>query len=375
MTDALLPNGLSDVLPHVAGYEAATMNGLLTFFHQHGYDRVEPPLLEFEESLLRGPGAAMTAHMFRLMDPIGQKMLGVRADITPQVARIASTRLANEARPLRLSYGGVVLRVKGSQLRPERQYIQTGAELIGSDLPSADAEIIILAVTALKHIGIEKIAVDIALPTLIGQVLQATSFEKEAQDSVKEAINRRDIDLIAQQFGETGQLIGKLMQASGRWEEAVQQLKSLVLPANAAQEVVRLETVLQHLTSALPNLMVTIDPLEQRGFEYQTGLSFTVFVRGIRGEIGRGGRYRIAGGQEAAVGFSLYLDSVLRARKLPQTIAKVFVPYGSPPQRLLPLHQDGWVTVSGLSSEENATAEAKRLGCSHILSNDTVIAV
>ncbi|MBT5413208.1 MAG: ATP phosphoribosyltransferase regulatory subunit, partial [Rhodospirillaceae bacterium] len=114
--DALLPAGLRDVLPPDAAHEAGVVAGLLTTFERRGYQRVKPPLVEFEESLLRESGAAMAAHTIRVMDPVSQRMMGLRADMTLQVARIATTRLAKAPRPLRLSYAGDVLRVRGTQL-------------------------------------------------------------------------------------------------------------------------------------------------------------------------------------------------------------------------------------------------------------------
>ena len=115
---ALLPAGLRDVLPPFATFEANVIEQLMSRFEASGYARIKAPLVEFEEGLLSGPGAAMTADTFRLMDPVSQRMMGVRADMTPQVARIAATRMAGAPRPLRLSYAGQVLRVKGTQLRP-----------------------------------------------------------------------------------------------------------------------------------------------------------------------------------------------------------------------------------------------------------------
>ena len=106
-------------------------------FAAHGYQRVKPPLLEFEDSLLAGSGAAVAEQTFRLMDPDSQRMMGLRADTTPQVARIATTRLASAPRPLRLSYAGQCLRVRGTQLAPDRQVAQAGIELIGCDNPAA----------------------------------------------------------------------------------------------------------------------------------------------------------------------------------------------------------------------------------------------
>ena len=151
--NALLPAGLRDVLPNDAAFEAEMVERLVAFLAARGYDRVKPPLIEFEDGLLSGAGVAVAPQTFRLMDPVSQRMMGLRADITPQIARIAGSRLALAPRPLRLSYAGEVLRVRGSQLRPERQIVQVGAELIGSAAPTADAEIIVMAVEAPGHDG------------------------------------------------------------------------------------------------------------------------------------------------------------------------------------------------------------------------------
>ena len=137
---ALLPAGLYDLLPPEAEIEAALAAQLMAVLAAHDYERVKPPLVEFEETLLSGAGSAMASDTFRTMDPISHRMIGVRADMTPQVARIAATRLSHRPRPLRLSYAGQVLRVKGSQMQPERQVGQAGAELIGAAGPAACRE-------------------------------------------------------------------------------------------------------------------------------------------------------------------------------------------------------------------------------------------
>src|SRR5476651_431812 len=118
----LLPAGLADLLPPDAAREARAIDIAIERFAAFGYERVKPPLVEFEESLLGGTGAGLAAQTFRLMDPVSQRMMGVRPDMTVQVARIAVTRLKHEPRPLRLSYGGNVIRVRGSQLKPERKF-------------------------------------------------------------------------------------------------------------------------------------------------------------------------------------------------------------------------------------------------------------
>jgi len=125
---ALLPTGMHDLLPPEAEIEAQVVARLMATLAAHGYERVKPPLVEFEETLFSGAGAAMATATFRMMDPASHRMIGVRADMTPQIARIAATRLRDAPRPLRLSYAGQVLRVSGSEIRPERQVGQVGAE-------------------------------------------------------------------------------------------------------------------------------------------------------------------------------------------------------------------------------------------------------
>src|SRR5215469_8054122 len=118
---ALLPAGMRDLLPPEAEAEAQVVARLMTSLRAHGYERVKPPLVEFGETLFAGAGAAMAVATFRTMDPDSHRMIGVRADMTPQIARIAATRLGDAPRPLRLSYAGQVLRVTGLEIRPERQ--------------------------------------------------------------------------------------------------------------------------------------------------------------------------------------------------------------------------------------------------------------
>src|SRR5262249_22779304 len=138
---ALLPTGLYDLLPPEAEIEAEVTARLMGVLAAHGYERVKPPLVEFEETLFAGAGA-MTAS-------VSHRRVGGRADMPPQVARTAAARLGHAPRPLRLSYAGQVLRVKGSQMRPDRQLGQAGAELIGAEGPTADVEAIAVAAEAL----------------------------------------------------------------------------------------------------------------------------------------------------------------------------------------------------------------------------------
>lgn len=363
---SLLPQGLGDQLPPEALHEAAVLDKVVIAFASMGYERVEPPLVEFEENLLNGAGKAMASHTFRLMDPVSQRMMGVRADMTPQVARIASTRLRSVARPLRLSYAGQVLRVKGSQLRPERQFAQAGAELIGVDVPEADAEVISLAVRALQAAGVQNISVDLSLPTVVRTIVDSLGLSEVDAKAVRAALDRKDAAEVAALSGEAAAVFGELLKASGLADQAIAKLKSIDLPEAAAQEVARLEAVLTLLGESLSNVMFTVDPVEHRGFEYQTGLSFTLFAKNIRGELGRGGRYEAGESKEPATGFSLYMDTVLRAAPAVAGPKRIYVPHGTEVAVGESLRKEGWATVAGLSADEDASHQAKLSNCSYI---------
>jgi ATP phosphoribosyltransferase regulatory subunit len=300
-------------------------------------------------------------------------MMGVRADMTLQIARIAATRLKQAPRPLRLAYAGEVLRVKGSQLRPERQFVQAGAEIIGADDAAADAEIILMAVEALGRAGVADLSVDINLPTLAPALCESLDLDAETTASLRAALDRKDVAAVRQAGGAAAELLGALMLASGPADQAIAALADLDLPEAADAERERLSAVTALIREAAPSLMLTVDPVEHRGFEYQTGLSFTVFAKGVRGEMGRGGRYHVNGGGEPATGFSLFLDSVLRALPAPARQERLYLPHGTKPAVGAARRDEGWLTVAGLATEGDADAEAGRLGCTHILRDGKVI--
>ena len=136
----LLPEGLRDRLPPQAEAASRLMHRVIVAIGRHGYERVSPPLVEFEEELIGRLKAARPQDLLRFVDPVSQRTLALRPDITAQVGRIAATRLGHRPRPLRLAYGGPVLKLRATQLRPERELIQAGAELIGSDTVAAVRE-------------------------------------------------------------------------------------------------------------------------------------------------------------------------------------------------------------------------------------------
>jgi ATP phosphoribosyltransferase regulatory subunit len=367
---ALLPAGLEDILPPQAAHEAAVVERLIAAFAALGYERVKPPLLEFEETLLAGAGAAVAQQTFRLMDPVSQRMMGLRADMTPQVARIAATRLRRAPRPLRLCYGGQVLRVSGGQLRSERQFGQTGVELIGAPQEGADAEVVLLAAEALGAVGVEGLSIDLCLPPVVGMLAGELGLGDGPEKALLRALDRKDAAAVETLAGARAPLFQALLSAAGPAESALRALDALALSGPAAGEIARLGRVVALIRAAAPDVTLTVDPVEHRGFEYQTGVSFTVFARGVRGELGRGGRYlaELPGvGPESSTGFTLYMDTVLRALPEAGTPRRLYLPAGAGPAQARALRAAGWVTLAGLETAADPRAEARRLNCTHLL--------
>jgi ATP phosphoribosyltransferase regulatory subunit len=377
---ALLPAGMRDVLPPDAEIEASATEQLVACFSSFGYERVKPPLIEFEESLLSGGGAAMSGQTFRIMDPISQRMMGVRADMTLQVARIAMTRLKKSPRPIRLCYGGQVLRVRGTQIRPERQFGQVGSELIGSQNPKADAEVILMAIEALYGLGIENLSIDLALPTLVPAIISGLKLDDQTTATLRAALDRKDeatlISLAADLGKDAISQLTAMLRATGPAEAALTSLAKLNLPDGASGERSSLESVINNIRAATPELNVTVDLVESRGLEYHTGVTFTIFAQGIRRELGRGGRY-LAGSSETsdgepATGMTLFMDSVLRAVPAAQEEKRLYLPTETNIAEARKCHGEGWITVDGLKTDADVKAEAKRLSCSHFLSDGTI---
>src|ERR1700761_4647556 len=365
---ALLPAGLRDLLPPDAETEASAVEALMTVFAAHGYQRVKPPLLEFEDSLLAGSGAAVAEQTFRLMDPVSQRMMGLRADTTPQVARIATTRLAHAPRPLRLSYAGQCLRVRGTQLAPDRQITQAGIELIGCDNPAADAEIVLVGAEALAAAGVTRTSFDLTLPTLVPQLLDDATIGETTRAPLSRALDRKDAASVARHGGRLAGTLTDLLEAAGPADRALQALRAAPLPPAARDLADRLAAAVAAIRARAPAPPLPIDPVEFRGFGYETGVSVTIYAPGRHEELGRGGRY-ICGEAEPATGLTLFPDAVLRAAPPRDPRQRLFLPPGADFDEAARMRLLGYATIAALDPVADAVAEARRLLCSHILRN------
>jgi ATP phosphoribosyltransferase regulatory subunit len=369
---ALLPAGLRDLLPPEAEIEARSIEAMMECFAAHGYQRVKPPLVEFEQSLLAGSGAAVAEQTFRLMDPDSQRMLGVRADTTPQVARIANSRLAGAPRPLRLSYAGQCLRMRGSHLAPDRQVAQAGIELIGSDAPEADAEIVLAGAEALAAIGLTRVSFDFTMPTMAGLLLDSEAFTPPRRAALAHALDRKDAAAVTALGGAIAGVLTRLLLAAGEADPALAALAETALPPACRVLADRLAAVVAAIRARAPALRLTIDPLEFRGFRYHTGPSITVYALGHQQELGRGGRY-ISGEQEPATGLTLFPDAILEIASSPAPRPRLYLPQGTSTEVAALFRREGYATISALGAGAADDAEARRLLCTHLLRHGAAV--
>jgi ATP phosphoribosyltransferase regulatory subunit len=351
----LLPAGFIDLMPEEAEKEAQAINTLMDLFTGFGYQRIKPPLIEFEASLLApGPGASLAKDTFRMMDPISHRMLGVRADITPQIARIVCSRLPKQIKPMRLTYANDVVRSQSGQLRNSRQFCQVGCEIIRDDRADCYIELALLAVKGLKGLGISALTLDFTIPRLLDTVLSEAGLNENIESKVRESLAKRDRDGIRLLELKEESLFLALMDQSGEARAALSKAKSLSLPPAIQDEIEKLSDIVENLYTALDEMKIndvslTFDPFEIKGFEYHSGIAFTLFARGVRGELGRGGFYHVSFGTvkdgddaEKAIGFTLYMDTIRPAVNLETVRKYLAVPSATKWAEIEKYRNEGW---------------------------------
>ena len=358
--DDLLPVGLEDALPQRARAITNAMRAVLDAMDGHGYDRVRPPLVEFEQSLAGRMDGVATRRMVRFTDPDSLRTLALRSDITVQVGRIAATGMAGAPRPLRLCYAGDVALLSADQLDPARQRLQLGAELIGADSVAAASEIVSVAIDALTAAGVAQISIDFTLPDLVDTLAQdALPLAPEQREAVRRELDTKDAGGLREAGGDA---YLPLLYATGDFAEAIDKLAALDTDGVLTG---RIEGLRQIAAAIGDRARVTLDPTERHGFEYQSWFGFTLYGEGARGALGRGGTYTIRGSEEEATGFSLYMDPLLDALGDAQGSAAqtLFLPLGHDRGVAARLRALGWRTVAAVAEADDPAA----LGCSHVL--------
>ncbi len=262
--------------------------------------------------------------------------------------------------------------MRGTQLAPERQVAQAGIELIGPDSAAADAEIVLVGAEALVSLGLTRLSFDLTMPPLVDRLIEEAGIEPAHRGPLARALDRKDAAAVGAHGGPIAGTLTELLLAAGAADRALAALAAAALPPGAAALAERLAAAVAAIRARAPQIKLTIDPVEFRGFRYHTGVCVTVFAPGRHEELGRGGRY-LCGGSEPATG----LDAVPRGDPARRAAARrsrprVYVPAGLDAATV---RGQNCATVAGLEPVADAAAEARRLGCSHLLTADGLIAL
>ncbi len=363
-----LPDQIADVLPSEARHIEELRRMLLDAARSYGYELVMPPLLEHLESLLTGTGEALGLKTFKLVDQLSGRTLGLRADSTPQVARI-DAHLLNRQSLTRLCYCGPVLHTRADRPHATREPLQFGAEIFGHAGLEADLEVQCLAIEALRAAGFGPLQLDMADVRIVNALLSGATLSSAALGRIHAALASKDAAelaaLLRAQAGLSAKAIAGLQALPQLYgdrsvlAEARRVLAGIEGVAAALDELERLD---QQLAGLYPQLTLSFDLADLRGYAYYSGIRFAIYGSGE--ELARGGRYdevgAVFGRKRPAAGFSLDLKelvSVLPARPLRPAVR---APWGADPQlrrAIAGLRAEGQTVVCVLPGHEHEVHE------------------
>ena len=361
MRNWLLPEYIEDVLPAEAARIETLRRTLLDLFKVHGYQYVIPPMLEYMESLITGVGHDLDLATFKVVDQLTGRLMGVRADMTPQAARI-DAHLLNHQGITRLCYAGSVLRTKPDGLAQTREPLQLGAELYGHAAVASDIEIQRLLIKALQAIGIDQLHMDFSHVNIFGSLIEASQVASQLEQELYAALQSKDqssVAALSQHLDKTTrEALLHLTELNGDKSILVKAAK--VLPAiPAVQEAL---ANLSQVSTALESLNVTVsfDLSELRGYHYHSGIVFAAYAQGYKGPLALGGRYdevgQAFGRARAATGFSLDLRGVVTALQPAKPNMAIFAPANDDASlsvKIDSLRADGQIVIQELSGFES----------------------
>jgi ATP phosphoribosyltransferase regulatory subunit len=362
----LIPEGFKDHVDFNTNVEHEYKNKIIDIFITNGFDLVKAPLLEFYKN--------NSDNVFIIESKKKEPTLFLRDDITPQIIRIASSRFKNKIRPIKLCYYGEVIRKKGSMLRPERQFLQVGSEIIGSDSILADIEIISLAYKSLKDIGIKNITLE-----LTSKIFLAGIFSKikdlNSLNKLKTFIKQKDVkNSLALIKNKDHRLLLKcLFNLTGSYRDLDKKINNFKLLDPLKSEIDIIKKISKKINFKNSDQII-IDFTEIDNKNYHDGIKFTFFAKDIRGEVASGGRYKIKRNdtEESAVGFTCFMDTVLRASSFENSKKKILIPFGTDDDTRIKLREKKYIIYSFFGEASDIRSSAKNNLCTHIYENNKI---
>lgn len=345
----LLPEGIEETLPAEARRLEAMRRRVLDSFERWGYALVMPPLLEYLDALLTGVGRDMDLQTFKVTDQVSGRLMGIRADTTPQAARIDAHYL-KRTHATRLCYVGPVLHTRADELAGSREPLQLGAELFGHDGPESDAEVLSLMVATLALTGITQPHIDLAHVGVFGALVAEAGLDPAQKEELLEAVERRarsEIEALLSAWSVDADNRGRmlaLLELNGDGEVIARARALYQTVPGALAAIENLEAIALHVHRQAPGVRLHFDLAELGGYHYYTGAMFSAFVPGHGRAVAKGGRYdgigRAFGRERAATGFSADLRRLLKIGDAPAApLTGILAPANSEPELLVEIER------------------------------------
>lgn len=354
----LLPEYVADALPQEAAQIERLRRAVLDLFRVHGYELVMPPMLEYLDSLLTGSGSDLTLRTFKLVDQLSGRTLGVHADMTPQVARI-DAHLLNRQGVTRLCYCDSVLHTLPASQSASREPIQLGAELYGYGGIEADIEAVRLMAGALKMAGTPASRIDIGHVGVFRALVQSANLDSEAEASILQLLQIKDIPGLRENCANMAEPYRSAFVRLPELYGGPDLLDAAARELPALPEITAALQTMQRLQAAMPELPLSFDLADLRGYHYHNGVVFAAYYPGYPSAIARGGRYdgvgKAFGRARPATGFSMDLREVARLAASNAPAGAILAPHAaanlSLAARIAVLREAGEIVIELLPGE------------------------
>lgn len=359
MPNWLLPENIADVLPSEARKIEELRRAMLDNFRLYGYEMVTPPMLEYLESLLTGVGQDMDLRIFKLVDQLSGRTMGIRADMTTQVARI-DAHLLNRSSVTRLCYAGSVLHTRPSGFHATREPLQIGAEIYGHAGLEADAEVQELALASLALAGISRVRLDLCHVGVLRSIIAGDKDARTREAELFSLLEAKDVPglrEVTRNFeSETREALLALPGLYGDVGTIDRARQVLPKVQGIQQALDELELLIRQAGAA----SVTVDLADLRGYHYHSGVMFAAYVPGLPNAVARGGRYdhvgEAFGRARPATGFSMDLRELARLIPSAERKRAIRAPWGTEPalrEKITELRKTGEVVIQTLPGHEN----------------------
>ena len=363
--NALLPEGFKVFLPEDASKEEYISRKIQDLFFLNGYLLVKTPLIEYESNQMKGLIKHKPDNSFFLMEPETKKILVLRSDITSQIARLATSKMASYQRPLRLMYAGEVLRNEKNIYQADRQFKQIGAEIIGCSSLHSLVEILGITIDVLKSMSVNNITIDFSLPSISRYLEKKIDFKKKEGLIIKEALNNKDGSIIK---NTKYKYVKDLIELSGTIESVRKKANNVKFPKAIDSLLKTFFQIALHVKKKIPNLSITFDITEAESFLPYESLGFKIYNKENATAIAIGGDY-IINNKENGLGITIMVNKLIENITL-KKVKRIYVPYNIDIRIVPKTFKKKYVLIKELFPKKHALTEAIRHKCDYIFKKD-----